>query len=119
MSHSPARTELRYNLTSKSTKDDMRRIILTQGQELLNAVERAHQLEAELQAAKATITALKDEVRVLNAKVEQDAATLRKMVAQANSRSPSKEDIARCCEALGKKAVSRDELMEWLKRNSR
>lgn len=115
------RTELRYNITSKTTKDDLKRIVATQGQELVNTADRAYQAEVALEAAKATIHALKDELAKANAEVERHASMLRKSIAQQRRalNTPAKEDIMRCCEALGVKSVTPAQLQEWLRANPR
>lgn len=115
------RTELRYVVTSKSTKADIIAALRTCEQHLLNEMDKRIALDTELEAARATIAALKDQNTVLHNEVERHASLLRKNVAQQRRglATPAKEDISRCCQALGVKSVSPAQLHEWLAKNPR
>lgn len=119
MSASP-RTELRYVVTSKTLKADVIAVLRTCEQHLLNEMDKRIALETELEAARATIAALKDKNTVLHNEVERHASLLRKGVAQQRRAlsTPAKEDIARCCRALGVKSVTPTQLHDWLAKNS-
>lgn len=149
MSATPARTELRYTFNTKTPKADLQRIIKTQGQELINLIDKNHQLEMAGAENGVTIAALRDNVAdlkmviarqdefidqavkkaddqakhiaALEAKVEQDAVAMRRLLAERKRglSTPSVEDIQRCCKALGVRSVGKDELMAWLRANPR
>lgn len=121
MNASSPRTELRYAITSKTTKADLSRIVLTQGQELVNLVDRAHGLECALSEARVTIDALKAERTQLLAKIEQDAKTLRQLLAKQRHgheftldelKQGSRDYLAAHPE---RRSVLREELIAWLK----
>lgn len=118
MNASP-RTELRYVVTSKTTKAELLAVLRTCEQHLLNEMNTRIALDSELQAAKATVTALKDENTVLRNEVERHASLLRRNVAQqrAGLNTPHIEDITRCCTALGVKSVTATQLRDWLRDN--